>query len=200
MDDRWQDGSGCCNEIVLASTGTSWLDESDRVDTTYTVRTDFSTMTAVLEIIYDGDADLSQALRSPDNLDWAEDGRIYIQEDRAGGGMFGGDAPNPNEAGIVTLDPRTGVVTRIANIDRSVVLDASLANPSAAVDVDAGDTGSWEISGILDIGGLFGYETLFVLGVQAHGIDDQQQFNPTSSIRYGDLVEGGQLLFLHPVR
>ena len=191
---------GRCNEIVLASTGTSMLDGSDRAGTIYTVRTDFSTMTAVLEIIYDGDADPSQALRSPDNLDWADDGLIYIQEDRAGSGMFGDDAPNPNEAGIVALDPRTGAVTRIANIDRSVILDASLADPSAAVDVDAGDAGSWESSGILDVGGLFGYGTLFVLDVQAHGIYDQQQFNPSSRIRDGDLVEGGQLLFLYPER
>ena len=32
--------------------------------------------------------------------------------------------------------------------------------------------------------------------MQAHGIEDQSDFNPQSRINDGDLVEGGQLLFL----
>ena len=38
--------------------------------------------------------------------------------------------------------------------------------------------------------------SLFLFNVQAHGIEDQDDFNADSRIVDGDLVEGGQLLFL----
>ena len=41
--------------------------------------------------------------------------------------------------------------------------------------------------------------TLFLFDVQAHGIEDQENFNADSRINDGDLVEGGQLLFLERV-
>lgn len=186
-----------CGQAVLASTGTPRLGGADEVGTVYTIDTDFGTMAATLEIIYDGNADPSQALRSPDNLDWADDGMLYIQEDKAGEGLFGAGAANPGEAGIVSLDPHSGGVVRIAGIDRDVVLDASLADPRLAVDADAGDVGSWESSGVLDVGALFGLPGLLVLDVQAHGIADQERYNPESRIRDGDLVEGGQLVLLY---
>ncbi len=85
---------------------------------------------------------------------------------------------------------------RIANIDRSVVLDPSTAG--VPVDQDAGDAGEWESSGILDVSGLFGEEagTLFLFDVEAHGIEDQDDFNTDSQITDFDLGEGGQLSFL----
>ena len=45
----------------------------------------------------------------------------------------------------------------------------------------------------------FGEEggTSFIVNVQAHGIDDQEEVNPSSRINDGDLVEGGQLLILN---
>lgn len=206
------------SEIVLASTGvdTFEIDPAtgngvDTFGTIYGVKTRFhpnkisKKIRATLSILYDGDADPTRALRSPDNLDWADDGFIYVQEDRAefdtASGdeiLFGPTAVNPNEAGIVRLDPSNGSTLRVANIDRSVVLDGSLADPTQAVDVDAGDTGAWETSGILDVSTLFGEDpgTLFLFDVQAHGIEDQDNVNPSSRINDGDLVEGGQLLFL----
>ena len=187
-----------CNKAVLASAGTSELDGSDKAGTVYTITTNFDTMEAVLEIIYDGDEDLAQALRSPSNLYWADDGLVYIQEDRAGERLFGELGVNPNEAGVVSLDPHSWVVTRIANIDRNAVLDASLDDPSDAVDLDMDDVGAWGSSGVLEVGSLFGYETLFVLNVQAHGIINQDFYNLDSRIHDGDLAEGGQLLFLYP--
>ena len=205
-------------EIVLASTGVDTYavdpvsgDGADTFGTTYSVKTRFRwwslfspTIRCDVEILYDGDADATRALRSPDNLDWADDGYIYIQEDRAetdtltGELLFGAGAANPNEAGIVRLDPSNGALLRVANIDRSVILDGSLATPANAVDVDAGVVGAWESSGIVDVSTLFGQApgTLFLFNVQAHGIEDQDQFNPASRIVDGDLVEGGQLLFL----
>ena len=202
------------NYAVLASTGVDTYavdpvsgDGADTFGTLYAVYTDFRKgqgLPCQLRIIYDGDDDPSRGLRSPDNLDWADDGFIYVQEDKAeadtlsGEPLFGPGAANSNEAGIVVLDPIFGRVDRIANINRDVVLDASIADPTNAVDVDAGSAGEWESSGILDVSRLFGEPvgTLFIFNVQAHGIEDQDQFNPTSRINDSDLVEGGQLLFL----
>lgn len=190
------------NQVVLASTGRQTYDGgADAFGTIYIIDTDFSDMSAKLTIVYDGDADPSRQLRSPDNLDWADNGRILIQEDKAlnktleGEVLFGEGAANPNEAGIVLMDPETGASLRVANIDREVVLDASLGNPAEAIDRDAGKAGEWESSGILDVSVLFGENkgSLFLFSVQAHGIEKQPG---DSRIQERDLVEGGQLLFL----
>ena len=207
-----EDGS----QFVLASTGVDTYDIDpdtgngvDTFGTLYTMSVDFNRdgtpKNSKLEILYDGDADTTRALRSPDNLDWAVDGMIYVQEDEAeedtASGdevLFGDGATNPNEAGIVVIDPDTGEILRIANIDRDVVLDGSLDNPEFAFDTDAGSAGEWESSGILDVSELFGLDggLLFLASVQAHGIEDQTDTNPDSRINDGDLVEGGQLVLL----
>ncbi len=193
---------------VMASTGVDTFENGvDTFGTTYTIDTDFSdfdNLKGELVIIYDGDADTTRALRSPDNLEWAADGYIYIQEDEAeedtldGEPLFGEGAVNPNEAGVVRVDPATGETMRVSNIDRSVVLDASIAEPNDAVDDAPNNAGEWESSGIVDVSDMFGEEagTLFLLTVQAHTVDDQERFNPTTRIRDSDLGEAGQLLFL----
>ncbi len=152
-----------------------------------------------------GDADPTRALRSPDNLDWADDGFTDVQEDKAetdtlsGEFLFGPDAVNKKEAGIVRLDPRMAAVTRVATIDRSVRLDPTA--DATPFDNRPG-AGEWETSGILDVSGLFGEEagSLILFNVQAHGSEDQSTKssanfgpNPNSRINDGDLVEGGQL-------
>jgi hypothetical protein len=200
------------NEIVLASTGVdTYVGGADTFGTMYTVATNFKNLTAHIEIIYDGDDDPARALRSPDNLDWADDGLIYVQEDEAeedsldGEPLFGSGAANPKEASIVALNPNNGKITRVAEVNRGVVYDASLENPTSAFDVDFGKAGEWESSGILDVSTLFGEKggTLLLFDVQAHGIEDQDDFaeypndaNQGSRINDDDLVEGGQLLFL----
>jgi hypothetical protein len=202
------------SEFVFASTGVDTYDVnpvtgtgSDTFGTVYTMDVDFSDLdnpAAALTILYDGDADPTRALRSPDNVDWADSGLIYVQEDKAenttltGVPLFGPGAANPNEAGIVQIDPNSDELIRIANIDRSVVLDGSIPNPEDAVDVDAGIVGAWESSGILDVSQLFGTApgTTFVANVQAHGIEDQTDFNADSRIFDTDLAEGGQMVFL----
>lgn len=190
-------------EVALASTGVADYEGGvDSFGTIYSLKTHFRNMEATLKIVYDGDADPTRALRSPDNLDWAADGRLYIQEDKAanqtlgGEPLFGPGAANPNEAGIVHMKKNGNSIERIANIDRSVVLDPSTAG--TPVDLLAGFAGAWESSGILDVSRLFGEEegTLFVFDVQAHGISVQDLVNADSRIVDGDLVEGGQLLFL----
>jgi len=155
-----------------------------------------------VSILYDGDDDPTRALRSPDNLDWADDGLIYVQEDEAeeqslsGEPLFGENAANPNEAGIVKIDPETGELTRVATIDRSAILDPTTSG--MPVDTDAGNAGEWESSGILDVSSLFGTEpgSLFLGDIQAHGIEDQTDVNADSRINDSDLVEGGQLFIL----
>lgn len=200
-------------EFTLASTGVDTYDidpasgnGADTFGDVYTMKVDFADIAnpaGALKILYDGDADAARALRSPDNLDWADDRRIYVQEDKAeedtAAGdevLFGEGAANPAEAGIVRIDPETGSTYRVANMDRSVVLDPNTTGE--AVDLDAGIAGEWESSGIVDVSTLFDEVpgTLFLYDVQAHGIADQDAVNPDSRITDDDLVEGGQLGFL----
>ena len=192
-------------EAVLASTGVDTYavdlatgDGADSFGTMYTIKTNFNSLKANVRIIYDGDADPQRQLRSPDNLDWADDGFIYVQEDEAeektlsGEPLFGPGAVNPHEASIVRMNKNGAQLSRVAEIDRRVVLDPTTAG--TPVDQDAGDAGEWETSGILDVSSLFGEKggTLFLFDVQAHGIADQDD----SRITDGDLVEGGQLSLL----
>lgn len=204
------------SEAVLASTGVDDYDVlpsgngADTFGTLYKIKVDFATLGASLPteiparvgILYDGDADPIRALRSPDNLDWADDGFIYVQEDKAenqsltGEPLFGPTAANTSEAQVVKVHPVTGAVTQLAVVDRDIVLDPSTA--SIPLDKGAGTTGHWESSGILDVSNLFGTlpGKLFVLDVQAHGIVTQNTVNPDSRITHADLGEGGQLIFL----
>ena len=82
------------------------------------------------------------------------------------------------------LDPLTGELTRVAQIDRSAV-------PEGQTDSDPDDLGDWESSGILDVSSLFGSDpgTLFIFDVQAHSLRD-------GIIEEANLVQGGQLAFL----
>lgn len=205
------------SEIVLASTGVDTYavdpdtgNGADSFGTIYLINTNFQKMKARVKILYDGDSDPSRSLRSPDNLDWADDGFIYVQEDEAeedtltGEPLFGPGAANPHEAGIVRINKSNGETLRVATIDRSVVIDGSVDEyDNPAFDLDEGAAGEWESSGILDVSKLFGYRggSLFLFDVQAHGIEDQSTKgtapNQNSRINDGDLVEGGQLLFLY---
>jgi secreted PhoX family phosphatase len=169
------DGDGADDEI------------NDPWGTTYLISTDLSSLgdaepLATLKVLYDGnDADKQDfGIRSPDNLDWADDGFIYIQEDRSIGsfGDFSG-----REASVWRLSPQ-GVAVRVAEMDRSAV-------PAGMSDNDPTDIGEWESSGIVDVSSLFGRDggQLFLLDVQAHSIRD-------GIIAQDDLVEGGQVLFM----
>ena len=122
---------------------------------------------------------------------------IYVQEDKAVSTSTY-VAVNPAESGIVRLDPETGDAIRVAEIDRTVVLDASLPVWTDAVDEAPDEVGKPESSGILDVSEAFGEPagSLFLFDVQNHGIDDQERFNADSRIIDEDLKEGGQLLFL----
>jgi glycerophosphoryl diester phosphodiesterase len=180
-------------QAVLASTGRSSLFPSDSWGTTYLIDTDFdpdgTPVSAEVKALYDGDdAGAGQfegpdfGLRSPDNLDWSADGFVYIQEDRSFDefGLTSGE-----EASIWRLDPTTGELTRIAQMNRTAGV------PAGQTDREPTEIGNWESSGILDVSKLFDQKsgTLFIGNVQAHSLQD-------GVIEEADLVQGGQIFFL----
>jgi secreted PhoX family phosphatase len=182
-------------QAILASTGRGGRYTGDNWGTTYKIDTEFGEsgdpLTGQIDVLYDGDdagngqfEDSDFGLRSPDNLDWADDGYVYIQEDRATAEDedFGGTSGE--EASIWRLDPNSGELTRVAQMDRSAV-------PEGQTDPEPDDLGNWESSGILDVSQLFDEApgTRFVHGVQAHSVED-------GIIAEADLVQGGQLAFL----
>jgi secreted PhoX family phosphatase len=163
-------------------------------------------ITAKIDILVDGNVAgaTGLGLRSPDNLDWADDGKIYINEDRANSrALFEGSATPPQEASIFRIDPAnanpSSTLTRVAQIDRTGL-------PATQTDASVGDTGNWETSGILDVSTLFGAKSgeLFIFDVQAHSLRDGSIITATNLDGNGDgaktrqenLVEGGQLSFL----
>ena len=179
---------------VLAATGRDTVFPGhDAWGTIYQIDVDMKGMRATLKILYDGDdagggrfSHPDEGIRSPDNLDWAEDGFIYIQEDNAKQRepLFG--SHSGQESSLWRLDPLTGEVQRIARIDRSVVL------PEGSTDERPGAIGEWESSGILDVTHLFDSrvgERVLLATVQAHTIRD-------GMIATRKLVEGGQLILL----
>ncbi len=182
-------------QAVMASTGRGGRFAEDNWGTTYKIDVEFGDsgepLTAQLDILYDGDdAGNGQfdspdfGLRSPDNLDWADDGIIYINEDRSTSPseLFGGESGE--EASIWRLDPESGELTRVAQMDRDAV-------PEDQSDPEPDDLGNWESSGILDVSHLFDEDpgNLFIFDVQAHSLQD-------GIIEEAELVEGGQLAFL----
>jgi hypothetical protein len=164
---------------------------SDAWGTLYTVDVDIDRLTAKIEILYDSDdkGHREAGIRSPDNLTWAQNGSIYVQEDHAIGlGLFGA---NGVEASIWELQPDTGIGKRIAMIDRNAVL------PKDGHDRYAGRIGAWKLSGVTDVSRWFATrpgQTVLLASVQAHGIRDGR----ISGKRH--LVESGQILLLknHP--
>lgn len=181
-------------QIVLASTGDGERYPSDDWGTVYIFDIAARTLAANARILYSGDdggsgqfpggADFG--LRSPDNLDWADDGLIYVQEDRATfNSVFG--ASSAREASVWQLNPQTGQLVRIAEVHRNAV-------PISAVDTDPDDLGNWETSGVLDVTSLFrSGTTMLVVNVQAHSMKGDLVGGRDAN---RNLVEGGQLLIL----
>ena len=181
-------------EFVFTSTGrSSSFNGVDKWGTTYIINLDFidienNDIQAYINIIYDGDdAGNNQfnnsdfGLRSPDNLDWSDNGMIYIQEDAAYS-LFGN--VSDIEASVWELNPENGILNRIGIIDRNAI-------PSNQYDDDPDDFGEWESSGILDVSNEFSFTnmTLLVLDVMAASLDG-------GPINQYNLEQGGQLLLL----
>lgn len=180
------------DQAVFASTGRGGLYPSDNWGIVYIVDVDVVALTGVLTIVHDAD-DLAipdEGIRSPDNLCWAENGKIYVQEDRSTSpsSLFG--QATGVEASIWELDPITRRRQRVGEIDRTVIA------PAGSTDSDAGSLGAWETSGILDVTSFFQTklnERLLLATVQAHGIED----GPIGGNALLD--EGGQIVFLSKI-
>ncbi len=183
-------------QVAFTSTGRSSLFPEDEWGTVYLVDFDFSGIAdgdidADIVILYSGDdAGAGQfpgpdfGLRSPDNLDWADDGQLYLQED-ASTSNFG--TVSGLEARIWKLDPATGDLVDIAVVNRG---DDAL--PADQTDADPDEIGAWETSGIFDVTELFtGMADLkvFLFNVQAHTVIDGR-------IAENNLEQGGQIAYL----
>lgn len=179
--------------VAFTSTGRGGLYPLDNWGDTYILDIDFSAgvpTTGALRIVYDGDdagggqfMTPEEGLRCPDNLDWADDGFIYVQEDQSNqNGSFGAAG---FETSIWRLNATTGAAVRVTQTDRSTVM------PLGSTDTNPGDVGNWESSGIIDVSSLFGEAagTLFLFDLQAHSINN-------GLISAKQLFEGGQLCFL----
>jgi hypothetical protein len=180
-------------QAVFTSTGHGGVYPADDWGNVYLIDVTFApdesgglTADARTRLFYDSDELADRGLRSPDNLVWASDGRIYVQEDRATKrATFG--AESGVEASIWALDPGgSSAPQRIAVIDRGAV-------PQGSTDSKAGEVGAWESSGIVDVTPLLAGapgEIVLLANVQAHGVTDGPIGGPHH------LVEGGQLLLL----
>jgi len=174
------------NQAVFATSGIP--SSSDNAGTIYVVSLDFADIgntAGHIRIAYNANFDAARQIRNPDNLDWSPDGSVYVQEDPSFSSLFGPGAVNPHEASVLRIDPVTGGIVRVAEIDRSA------AGLFGATDGDPGRSGAWESSGIIDVSSLFGRPagTLFLAGIQAHTIVD-------GPIATAGLAQGGQLVLI----
>jgi endonuclease I len=179
--------------VAFTSTGRGGLYPLDNWGDTYVLDIDFNAgvpTSGAMRILYDGDdagggqfMSPEEGLRCPDNLDWADDGFIYVQEDQSNqNGSFGAAG---FETSIWRLNSSTGAAVRVTQTDRSTVL------PLGSTDTNPGDVGNWESSGIIDVSSLFGEAPgeLFLFDLQAHSVNN-------GLVSSKQLYEGGQLCFL----
>ena len=192
-------------QVAFAVTGVAGTPNVDGVVYRADVDFDFSNggiIKGKVDILNDGNLTKDAGLRSPDNLDWADDGKLYINEDRANSAaLFAGNSKQ--EASVFRIDPSnanpSSTLTRIAQVDRTAL-------PATQTDPSSTDIGNWETSGILDVSTLFGAKPgeLCVFDVQAHSLRDGSIITATNIDGNGDgtktrqenLVEGGQLSLL----
>lgn len=175
---------------VFSSTGIDVTFPDDAWGTIYQVDLNFDSMSAALTILYDADERKEYGtdfgIRNPDNLDWADDGFIYVQEDPAKKVKPWFGSQSKQEASIWKFQPGKGTIERIAQINRSTSLGGYTTDSSPDV------IGMWESSGILDVTNLFEVlpsERLLLATVQAGTVYD-------GLIKGANLVQGGQLVFL----
>lgn len=181
-------------QVVFASSGTNAATFGDQWGMVYRVNVLFESVTggavfADITILYDAndmgggqfnDPDLG--LRNPDNVDWAKNGMIYIQENPLAN-QFG--KKSGAETSVWELIPATGKIRRIAQTNRAAV-------PAGQQDTAPTTLGAWPSFGALDVNDIFAdpqQEAILVCNVQAHSLKG----GPIDS---GELMEGGQLLLM----
>ncbi|MEB3324642.1 MAG: alkaline phosphatase PhoX [Cyanobacteriota bacterium] len=177
---------------TTGGTGEDLYGNTNRIDLTNAFAPDGTLRTTVdtsaLRVIVDGDRLTGLArqngVRNPDNIAWARNGNLYIQEDRS---LPGGSAHGQfgvQEASIWEVDPLTGASQRWAQIDRSAVPLVYGQSDKLPIDI-----GNWESSGVIEVSHLFGAApgTVFLSDVQAHSVTN----GTLNGASY--LVEGGQI-------
>ena len=179
------------SQVAFASCGHGKVFPADDWGTVYLIETqievtDELSARASMLILHDCDDYGDYGIRNADNLVWASDGMLYIQEDKATKlRHFGGQTGR--EASIWRLNPEQPTdYSLVATIDRSSIW------PRDARDILPRELGAWESSGILDVSAQFGAgnELLMIATVQAH------------SVRGGSLggrsklVQGAQLVIM----
>ena len=180
----------CVTPVGWLERMTQFKDKSEGRERVSAGLLDYPVLMAGDIILYDADERKGSGpdfgIRIPDNLDWADDGFIYVQEDPAKKVMPWFGSQSKQEASIWKFHPDKGTIQRIAQINRSVSLIGHTTDSSPAV------MGAWESSGILDVTQLFDAlpgERLLLATVQAGTVYD-------GLIKEANLVEGGQLVFL----
>ena len=188
---------GNARQVAFASAGHGQLYRSDDWGAVYVVDVSANSLIGNIRIVYSGDdggkgqfpggADFG--LRSPDNLEWGDDGFIYVQEDRSTHNSVFGHSSG-REASVWQLTPQTGQLARIAEINRDSV-------HVGTVDTSPDDLGNWETSGVIDVTALFGgTDTVLLINVQAHSlVGDLLGGNNANR----DLVESGQIVVLREI-
>lgn len=195
-------------EVVFTSTGRQSTFPADNWGTLYIV----DVASAELKILLDDDDQQFRdfGIRSADNLVWADNGKIYVQEDRSTGlkvpkdpaGCAVADDPeacrddafggrSTIEASIWEINPHTEIKSTV-DIQRIGVMNRAAALPSGQVDTDPLDLGDWESSGIIDVTRYFKTvpgSTLLFANTQAHSVSG-------GAIDSENLVQGGQYFFI----
>lgn len=178
-------------QVVLASAGHGTTFPSDDWGTVYRIDVEFgphadSPVQATLEILHDADDYGDYGIRSADNVVWASDGMIYIQEDKATKlRPFG--AQTKRNASVWQLNPSQPDEYRLM-----AVVDNSAKWPADARETKPDELGAWESSGILDVSAAFGArdELLLLATVQAHSVKGG------SLGGQDDLVQASQLVLM----
>lgn len=174
------------HRFAFTSTGRGSIFPADDWGDLYVVTTSFATMTASVQIVYDGDdsgggrvSHPDFGLRSPDNVLWGQGGLIFVNEDPATElNVFG--AVSRKRPGIWRVNPQKTSLIHVAAVDTKIVYPTDATNIAAL---------RWETAGMIDMARALGTRNVFLTSVQAHGIKN-------GSIASANLVEGGQLLFL----
>ncbi|MGB8328940.1 MAG: alkaline phosphatase PhoX [Polyangiales bacterium] len=197
-------------KVVLASTGRAQLyGGADTWGTLYVI----DVATGEVSILLDTDDPQFRdfGIRSPDNLVWSGNGKIYVQEDRStqlsvpkseNGCEAAADAEacrdlafggrSKIDASIWAIDPSKPLKTAL-DLERIAVVNRDAVLPDSQTDTDPLDIGDWETSGILDVTDYFQTgkgETLLLGVVQAHAVRGGSLGDESA------LVEGGQIFFL----
>ena len=179
------------SQVALCSCGQGNVYPEDDWGTVYLIDirievADIPSATGRITILHDTDDFGEAGIRSPDNVAWASDGMIYVQEDNATK-INEFSKLTGRETSVWRIDPdHPEDRSVIATIDRSVIL------PADARDIKADEPNTWESSGILDVSAQFGVddELLLLTTVQAHTLRG-------GALGGGrDLFQGGQLLLL----